>query len=359
MSFSADTLKLIERLVADPIAAYPSATVACFDPTCGDLPRRQLDKARTVSFLERLASVSVPAVLIAASTGNGHGRTVIELQEWFACAAQAALRETVRIALLRPEDGFAANERLLDQLVEQDYPIVFFRPGRDLASGAAESVVVGQLQPLIRAAAERGFAIGLYSIPDVSGLPLTAAATAQLLASPGGERVVAAKITEADFEQSTKQFLEHPALTHLKIVQGWDPHLARALQIGPQFDSRGRQRCGVTSGPMSFAVFQYQHLLAAAERADWEEVAQAQMAVTQLFQAMQDDPLRFADLQRAKWIMGLGQPLTASVQDEQVQRVLTALRNLPRHSDRQRLARSLDLMQDGPFHDHLAQWIAG
>ena len=39
----------------------------------------------------------------------------------------------------------------------------------------------------------------------------------------------------------------------------------------------------------------------------------AQAAVTALFQSMQDDPAKFADLQRAKYIMGLGQSLTGEV----------------------------------------------
>jgi hypothetical protein len=106
---------------------------------------------------------------------------------------------------------------------------------------------------------------------------------------------------------------------------------------------------GVTSGPMSFAVYQYVHLLAAAERSDWDEVAAAQAAVTSLFQAMQDDPTKFADLQRAKYIMGLGHPLTAEVTNGQVERVLSALRGLSRAADRSRLARSLNLMEDGPY----------
>lgn len=49
---------------------------------------------------------------------------------------------------------------------------------------------------------------------------------------------------------------------------------------------------------MSLAVFQYLHILAAAARQDWDEVEAAQQAVTSLFQAMQDDPTRFADLQQ-------------------------------------------------------------
>src|SRR5687767_9320765 len=100
-----------EEMVRDPIAVVPSATVACFDPTCGDLPRRCLDEARTVRFLERLGELQVPAILIAASTGHGHVRTVEELEIWFRCSARAKLGATMKTALLRPEDGEPANQR--------------------------------------------------------------------------------------------------------------------------------------------------------------------------------------------------------------------------------------------------------
>ena len=75
--------------------------------------------------------------------------------------------------------------------------------------------------------------------------------------------------------------------------------------------------------------------------------------ITLLFGAMQDDPGRFADLQRAKQIMGLGQPLLGAVNPAQAERVLAALERVPREADRRRLARSLDLMGDGPFHERL------
>jgi hypothetical protein len=100
------------------------------------------------------------------------------------------------------------------------------------------------------------------------------------------------------------------------------------------------------------------HILESAARDDWHEVAAAQSAVTALFSSMQDDPTKFADLQRAKAIMGLGQPLTGSVDEEQIERVLAALAALPRDRDRQRLARSLDLMQAGPYHQRLRE-LAG
>jgi len=341
-------------IIDDPVGRYPQATVACFDPTRGELPRRDLDTRRTVEYLERLAALDVPAVLIASSTGQGQLRTIEELETWFRCAAEAEMGETVRIGLLRPEDGMDENARLMELLKESSYPIVFFRPGTDLAAGAGDDAVVRNLSPLVWEAADQGLAIGLYSIPDVSGMPLSAEAAVQLVNGPGGDHIVAVKITEADFDTSTARFLAHPGLKHLKIVQGWDPHLARALREGPRQDPGGRQRAGITSGLMSLAVYQYLHILEAAEREDWGEVERAQQAATAVFQSMQDEPGAFADLQRAKYVMGLGHPLTGEVTDEQVERIFTALTRVERRADRRRLARSLDLMGDAPFHDRLA-----
>ena len=62
----------------------------------------------------------------------------------------------------------------------------------------------------------------------------------------------------------------------------------------------------------------------------------------------------FADLQRDKFIMGLGQPLTGAVNEEQIERDFAALESLPRPADKQRLVRSLDLLGDGPFHQRLS-----
>jgi dihydrodipicolinate synthase/N-acetylneuraminate lyase len=345
----------VTQLVRDPIGTYPRATVACFDPTSGDLPRRTLDEGRTIQFLEALARAGSPAVLIGASTGHGHVRTPAELAQWFRVAAQAELGSCVRTALLRPEDAREENARLLDLLAELSYPVVFVRPGRNLGQSETDLSIADNMRPIVELAAERGLAVGLYSIPDVSGWPMSPNVAADLLQDAGGGQIVAIKVTEANYDQSTLVFLKDPRLARLKIVQGWDPYLARALRDGPAHDREGRQRCGVTSGPMSFAVYQYLHILDAASRGDWDELAIAQTAVTVLFQAMQDDPGKFADLQRAKYIMGLGQPLTAAVTSEQVEWVLTALRTLPRQDDRRRLARSLNLMGDGPFHSELAR----
>jgi len=341
------------ELINDPISCYPQATVACFDPTSGDLPRRQLDEARTRIYLERLADAGAPAALIASSTGQGHLRTVDELAAWFRCAAGANIRDMLLMGLLRPEDGIEVNRRFLDLLAELQYPVVFLRPGTNLQGQASDEEVTESLAPIVAAAAERGLAIGLYSISDVSGLPLTAESAAQLLRCEGGDHIVAVKVTETDYETSTARFLAHPALTRLKIVQGWDPHLGRALRDGPRFDAEGRQRVGITSGLMSLAVYQYLHVLDAAARVDWDEVAAAQQSTDSIFRSMQDDPRHFADLQRAKFVMGLGHPLTGHISKDQVERVFEALEHLPRNADRQRIVRSLDLMGDGPFHDRL------
>ena len=348
---------MIDSILDDPIANYPAATVACFDPTTGALPRRKLDEALTIAFLEKLAAAGAPALLIAASTGHGHARTLEELEEWYVAAARASLGTTALTALLRPEDGAAANQRLAKLLAELGYAVAFVRPGTGLPADTSDRQVAENMQPAVAAAAEAGLAVGLYSIPDVSGVRMTPDAAAKLLAGPGGERIVAIKVTEADYDASTLRFLKDSRLSRLKIVQGWDPHLARALQDGPKHDAQGRQRCGVTSGPMSFAVYQYSHILEAAQRGDWAEVTEAQAAVTALFTAMQDDPAKFADLQRAKYIMGLGQPLTGSVTPKQFEPVLRALHQVPRAADRRRLVESLTLMDDGPFHYGLKSFV--
>src|SRR5437868_4244125 len=144
----------VDQLLADPIANYPAATVACFDPTTGDLPRRMLDESRTVAYLEKLAAAGAPAVLIAASTGHGHLRTVEELEQWFRVAARAKLGRTMLTALLRPEDGAEANRRLAALLAALGYTVAFVRPGRDLSPQAATDDVVANMRPAVQAIAE-------------------------------------------------------------------------------------------------------------------------------------------------------------------------------------------------------------
>lgn len=352
-------MKTIHDLIQDPITHYPKASVACFDPTTGELPRRRFDERRNIQFLERLVASGVPAVLIAASSGQGHLRTPRELEQWFRSAAKARLGNTMKTALLRPEDGMATNNRLIELLKTLGYQVVFIRPGADLSSNASVDDVYENIRPLVEKSAIHGLAVGLYSISDVSGAPLLPEAAAMLVTGPGGKQIVAIKVTEFDYETSTLAFLQHSGLRHLKIVQGWDPHLVRALRDGPTYDDKGRQRCGITSGPMCFAIYQYLYILQFADQQNWDEIVNAELSLTALFRAMQDDPNRFPDLQRAKYILGLGHPITGTVSEGQIERFFNALEILPREEDRNRLARSLDIMGDGPYHQRLQGLMTG
>lgn len=354
---SAYASDIVRSLIQDPIGNYPFSTVACFDPTVGVLPRRQLDHERTIEFLIRLDTYGPDALLIGASTGQGHLRTPEELEEWFRVAAQAKTSPKIKFralltALLRPEDG-AANDRLLDVLVELGYAVVFVRPGTNLSKSATDAEIAENMRPIVRGAAERGLAVGLYSISDVSGVPMNPDAAADLVAGPGGDNIVAIKVTEANYESSTLKFLDDPRLAHLKIVQGWDPHLARALQDGPRHDISRRQRCGFTSGAMSFAINAYIEIAKAAKAGEWDRVAAIQKDVTTIFAAMQDDPGKFADLQRAKFIMGLGHPITRDITGAQVERVFAALENMPQSEGKICLAWSLKMMSNCPYEERL------
>ena len=79
----------VQSLIQDPIGNYPFSTVACFDATTGALPRRRLDHDRMGEFLVRIDTYRPDALLIGASTGQGHLRTFEELEEWFRVAAAA------------------------------------------------------------------------------------------------------------------------------------------------------------------------------------------------------------------------------------------------------------------------------
>ena len=110
---------------------------------------------------------------------------------------------------------------------------------------------------------------------------------------------------------------------------------------------------------MSFAIHSYLAIQAAAQQGNWESVVRHQAAVSAVFASMQDDPGKFADLQRAKVIMGLGQPITRDVSEEQIERVFAALEQLPAGEARVTLLRSFDLLSDGPNHDRLQSLSGG
>lgn len=347
--------EMIARLLDDPIRNYPSATVACFDATTGALPRRSLAGDLLIRYLQSLAQEGAPALLIGASTGQGHLRTLDELREWFQVAAQAETGSAVRVALLRPEDGKETARPLMTKLAEWGYHVAMIRPATGLNATTSLQEIVEGIRPWMEAAAEAGLAVGLYSISNVSGAPLTPEAVARLMNSPGGDRIVAVKVTEENYESSTGAFLHDRRFARLKIVQGWDPHIGRALREG--YDPVTKtQRCGITSGCMSFSIKQFMHMMNSATACDWVEVDQSIKAVATLFAAMQDDPTRFANLQRAKWIMGLGGPLTSEVTSEQTARVLSAIRGLAREPDRQRIVQSLRLLGESPFDSEWGEY---
>ena len=91
----------------------------------------------------------------------------------------------------------------------------------------------------------------------------------------------------------------------------------------------------------------------AAADGEWEKVQRTQAVVSHVFAAMQDDPKKFADLQRAKVIMGLGHPITREVTAQQVERVFQSLDELPASYEKFLLVASLLLMHDGPYHSRL------
>ena len=347
---------MLESLLADPIANYPAATVACFDPTTGDLPRRALDEARTVAFLEKLGDAGAPAVLIAASTGHGHARTVEELEQWFRVAARRD--SAARADRFASAGGWRGRQstawRTFWPTLAMPWPSS--APAATCRRARAMSKSSPTCSRRCQAIAERR--AGRRPVFD-SRRQRRADVARRCRAACRRPRRRSHRGHQGDRGQLRNQHAAVPSRT-----RGWRSSRSckagirtwpAPLRDGPQHDAQSRQRCGVTSGPMSFAIFQYLHILQAAERGDWDEVAAAQSAVTALFQAMQDDPAKFADLQRAKYMMGLGHPLTGTVTIQQFEPVLKALDNLPRDADRERLADSLDLMDDGPFHPGLRE----
>ena len=182
---------------------------------------------------------------------------------------------------------------------------------------------------------------------------MTTDAAAALIAGPGGKQIVAIKVTEANYATSTLRFLSDTRLKHLKIVQGWDPHLARRCCEGPSStpadDSDAASRAGRCRSRFINTCTSWRR----PSEASGTKLPCASCR-DGLFQAMQDDPAKFADLQRAKFMMGLGHPLTGTVAPEQFDPVLKALPRSAATADRDRLARSLNLMEDGPFQPGLA-----
>jgi len=145
---------------------------------------------------------------------------------------------------------------------ESGFEIGFIRPGTDLVAGkATDKQVADNMRPLVQMIGDAGMAVGCYSISLISGNKLSANALSNLVKGKGGDKIVAVKVTEAEYETSTLAFLKHANLKHLKIVQGWEAHLSRAFRDGPVHDKEGRQRVGITSGIMALAQHQFKHML--------------------------------------------------------------------------------------------------
>ncbi len=358
------TLEIRRALMEDPLRNMPAWTVALLDPTMGNLPRRRLDDLATRHYAEAIAHAGAPGVLWASSTGWGHKRTFGEIVHWLEIGSQVQLGKTISQALLRIEDPLADNRLLLQAMRDWNYAMVWTRRGSTLPADASDAAVADYIMPLIELAVEHEMPIGLYSISTVDGAPLTVDVGRLLLQKLGKKHshyLVAVKITEADFDNSTMAYLREPAFRHRKIVQGWDEHYARAMQVGHMAD--GSFHCGATSGAAACMVKAYRAMYQRTLQHDWAGLARIQKAVSGVFLSMQgEDTSKFPDLQIAKMVMGLGQPLTEERTMADGDRLVRTVEQLAHHTDTregaQLIAASLLLMNRtepwiSPFYDRL------
>lgn len=349
------TQALRDQLISDPINNVPAWTVAALDPTTGNLPRRQLDESGLLHYLQALEKAVAQGVLLAASTGWGHVRTFEEHQHTLLAGGKVPLENCVKQALIRIEDPLEQNISLLRELKNLDYGIVWTRRGSLLPPDADDQAVAQSMLPLVKAATEMGFPVGLYSISTVDQARLRVEAVKILMDQLGeglSQHIVAIKITEPVFEDSTLTYIRDAAFSQKKIVQGWDAFYARALQEGLRSD--GSQHCGATSGAAACMVHAYEAMHQAAQLKDWEELSTLQQVVAKVFYSMQGpDKTLFPDLQIAKLVMGLGHPLTEKRSLEDASPLLKTLSELSGEVDPKYLnliVRSLLLME--PYPDH-------
>jgi len=321
-----DIQSLRNQLVEAPLQHVPAWTVAAFDVNKGDLPRRKLDAKGMELYLKALANAGAPGVLLAASTGWGHARNFEEHQETLLQGGKMDLGTCVKQALLRIEDPLDKNKQLLVQLAQLDYGIVWTRRGSILPPTASDEEVAQNMLPLVSAAIDADLPVGIYSISTVDGAPLTPGAAAILLKMLGekAKQVVAIKITEPNFETSTQLFLENEAFANKKIVQGWDAFYSKAMQAGKRAD--GLNQCGATSGAAACMVHAFKAMYELTTSENWADLQVLQSVVSEVFHSMQgEDKNVFPDLQTAKWVMGLGQPLTESRGEENAKTLLAKL----------------------------------
>ena len=97
------------------------------------------------------------------------------------------------------------------------------------------------------------------------------------------------------------------------------------------------------------------HMLGHCDKQNWKEVTRIQASVTAMMGALQDDPTKIADLARAKWAMGLGHPINRKNEKKNSDRLIVAIEGQKNTADRKRLAKSVNLMGDGPYADRLSK----
>jgi hypothetical protein len=292
-------------------------------------------------------------------------RTLEEHRETLEVGGAIDLGHTIKQALLRIEDPLDYNMDLMAELKAWDYGVVWTRRGSNLPPEADDELVVENLLPLAREAARIGMPLGIYSITTVDGAPLKVSAGKLLLERLGNEQarhIVAVKITESDFESSTKNYLKAQAFRNRKIVQGWDAFYARALKEGNRVD--GTNQCGATSGAAACMVHAYKAMYDKAMVGDWQGLSGIQEMVSKVFFSMQgEDKTVFPDLQLAKRAMGLGHPLTEDRSLEQVEGLVNTIEELdrmyPGNEALRLIAESLLLLGDeagytSPFYERLS-----
>jgi len=342
----------IKSIITHPVEMVPSWTVALFDPTTGELPRRNIDEEKSKLYMQAIAKAGAPGVLLAASTGWGHARNFAEHRHTLAVGGEAALGSCIKQALIRIEDPLEDNKKLIQELKQWGYGMVWTRRGSNLPIGASDELVTEHMLPLVKAAIEAEMPVGIYSISTVDGAPLTASAAKLLLSklsTTEAQFLVAIKITEPVFEESTLAYLQEPSFDHKKIVQGWDAFYAEALQQGLR--TNGHNHCGATSGAAACMVFAYKAMYEATLANDWDKLAAIQSVVSKVFFSMQGpDKSKFPDLQTAKWVMGLGHPLTEKREDKHADKLIDVLHVLAEEKENtatlKLIMKSLQLMNE-------------
>jgi len=106
---------------------------------------------------------------------------------------------------------------------------------------------------------------------------------------------------------------------------------------------------------MAYCQHQYKYMLDHCDEKNWEEVKRTQRSVTAMWDALSDDPTKVPDLQRAKCAMGLGHVINREIKKDDAERLIVAIEGQENAGDRERLAKSVNLMGEGPYADRLSK----